>query len=1361
MTATALESRAIGADRNSFANPLVGERRREFLRDETLAEIFEATVSQRTDKVGIIEGDRILTYGAVNAEADRMAAGLVHLGAGPGAVIGLYMARGADLLIAQIAIAKTGAAWLPFDAETPSSRIAVCLQDAGAIGVLTSQTMAERLQAAPCPVWINTDRQVRVSAGQRAPAARQRGLTPAHPAYLIYTSGSTGTPKGIVVSHRNICHYLRASNAVYGIRAVDRVFQSCSVAFDLSMEEIWVPYLVGATLWVATTGVLGDAEALPATLRGAGITVLDTVPTLLAMIGDDVPTLRIVILGGEACPPALVERFAKPGRKVFNSYGPTEATVVATIAELVAGEHVNIGQPIPNYTAYVADETMVLVGQDVQGELLIGGPGVTLGYLKRNDLTAQKFIANPFSANHSDPILYRTGDSVSVGADGAIAFHGRIDDQVKIRGFRVELGEIEQALTDHPAVKAAAVTLRSIAGIDQLVAHLVMGSPDIPVLREALKERLPAYMVPARFEVLDELPRLISGKVDRKALVALPLTTALETVVTNAEPAADGLEAALLVAAAEIFPGQPISPSSDFFNDLGGHSLLAAQWVSKVRQIPAHASIMLKDVYSGRNLRGIANLLRTRIADDGPAEAPRPPFTPPSLQRRFWCGLAQAATMPFLLTLQAAPWLGIFITYALMTTGNDPWYVEIAKVLAVYMAITLAMYVIMPAAKWAIMGGRTKPGRYPLWGQYYYRVWLTHHLMTLVHLKWMQSTPVLRFYLRLLGAKVGREAIISEIDAGAIDLLTIGDHASIGGKVVIANARVEGSDFIIGPVSIGADVSIGNSCVIENDVTIGVGAELADLTAVRAGLTIPAWEAWAGSPAIKIRDLNAADLPAPAAASSTRRFAQTLVYAVLLVVLPPIALIPIVPAFHLIESLDTIVSPMFGDINYLWYMPLLAIPAAMLMILFTVLFIAAIRWTVLPRVRPGRYSIHSWFAMRKWVVGLATEVMLDTLSSLFATVYMRSWYRLMGAKIGKGSEISTNLSARHDLIDIGEGNFVADDVQLGDEDVRRGWMTLDTVKTGSRVFIGNEAVVPQGTIIESGALIGVKSRIPDSGHVSAGETWFGSPAMQLPVRQTFAANAALTFEPPRLMKIWRAVFEAFNISLPTALFIWFASIGMDVLNAPVSEGQWGYAAFLAVVISVVIAFAQFAVTIAAKWISMGVYKPTIKPMWSWWALRTEAVAVMYWGMAGKALLEQLRGTPFLPWCLRLYGVKIGKGVYMDSTDITEFDCVTIGDFAVINNTACLQTHLYEDRMMKVGRIKVGTGVTVGSGSTVLYDTVLGDHAELGPLTLVMKGESLPANSAWVGSPAQPAHAAAARVEASLSQPSHQLIKAAA
>jgi non-ribosomal peptide synthetase-like protein len=415
----------------------------------------------------------------------------------------------------------------------------------------------------------------------------------------------------------------------------------------------------------------------------------------------------------------------------------------------------------------------------------------------------------------------------------------------------------------------------------------------------------------------------------------------------------------------------------------------------------------------------------------------------------------------------------------------------------------------------------------------------------------------------------------------------------------------------------------------------------------------------------------------------------------------------------------------------------MAWPTAFALVIITVLLVAAVRWIVLPRVNQGVYSVHSWFYLRKWSVALAIEVTLETLSSLFATIYMRNWYRLMGAKIGKDAEISTNLAGRYDLVEIGEKCFIADEVVLGDEDVRRGYMYLEPVKTGARVFIGNDGVVPIGSDIPTGALIGIKSKPPANHLMSPGDTWFGSPPIKLPVRQKFDAGGHWTYEPPKWKKFMRGDFEAVHISLPTMLYITFGTWAVEVLAPPLLEGDWDLLFVLFLAASVSISLAMATVVIGVKWLTMGRYEPVVRPMWSFWAMRTEAVAVMYWGLAGRVLLEHLRGTPFLPWVLRLFGAKFGKGVWMEMTDITEFDCVSVGDYAALNSLCALQTHLYEDRVMKVGRVHVERGVTVGAGSTVLYDTHVGEFARLGPLTVIMKGEAIPAHTEWVGAPAEP------------------------
>ena len=1325
------------AARDAHLSVLRGARRPDLLRDEILSEIFAAAVAAHPDAVAMVTRDGALTYAEVDARAGAAASALVKRGLRPGAVAGLWMGRGHELLIAQIAIAKTGAAWLPFDADAPVERIAVCLEDAAAACVVTSAEFAEKLAGhAACPAL--TMRQLSLE-GEGAPAvdARALGASPASPAYLIYTSGSTGVPKGIVVSNANICHYLRAANEVYGLAGSDVVFQGASVAFDLSMEEIWLPYLVGARLFVATPEIMGEAEKLPELMEANGVTVLDTVPTLLALLPRDVATLRVIILGGEACPPAVAARWCKPGRRIFNSYGPTEATVVATASEVRPNVPVTIGGPIPNYTCYVVGEGPTILPRGEEGELLIGGPGVAQGYLKRPELTAEKFIANPFGdLAAGDPVLYRSGDAAIVDENGDILFRGRIDDQVKVRGFRVELGEIEAKLSDLDGAANAAVALRSDGGVDELVAFVIPKSGaelDPRELRSALRAILPPYMVPGRFETVASLPKLSSGKVDRKALKALPL--AARQAEEQEEPRTP-TEAALLAAAREALPPQAIPFDADFFTDLGGHSLLAARFVSAVRKTPALARVTLHDVYSARTLRTLGELLDRKQAR-APAAADLG-FAPPPLLRRFLCGLAQAAAMPIILALVTAQWLGVFVSYMLLTGADASLGEEIVSLVLVYMCVNIATVAIAIGGKWAIIG-RTRPGRYPLWGVYYYRWWLARRFIGLVHLKWFSGSPFMRFYLRALGARIGEEAIIGEIDAGAVDLISIGAGASVGSIANLANARVEGDELVIGSIDIGPEAYVGSSCVIENDVSIGRAAELGDLTSIGPGTRVGAYERWDGSPGRKVGTIDPADLATPARAAAPKRIAMGVIYLVLLLAIPPLGLLPIFPAFWVFDRIDELIG--FADIDRLSYMamiPVMAWPTAFVMVLVTVGFIAACRWVILPRVREGTYSVHSWFYLRKWTVTLATEITLETLSSLYATIYMRTWYRLMGAKIGKDAEISTNLSGRYDLVEIGEKNFIADEVVFGDEEVHRGWMILRRVRTGPRVFVGNSAVVPTGADVPANALIGIKSKPPENEMMSEGDTWFGSPPIKLPVRQKFDAGGAnWTYEAPRWKKVVRAVFEAATISLPTMLFITFGTWAVEWFSQSMLEGRYGLFAVEFIVASTAICFALTFAVIVLKWLTMGRYEPMVRPMWSWWALRTEAVAVIYWGMAGKVLLDHLRGTPFLPWMMRLFGARFGRGVYMDMTDITEFDCVKVGDFAALNAISALQTHLYEDRVMKVGRVEVARGVTVGAGSTVLYDTHVGEFARLGALTLVMKGEQIPANSEWVGAPAEP------------------------
>ncbi len=350
---------------------LRGPARPDLIRDELLCEIFAATVARHPAAVAMITPEGNLTYAEVDAKAEALARGLLQKGVRPAGLSASWMPRGHELLIAQIAIAKTGAAWLPFDADAPAERIAICLADAEARGIVTTADFAGKL-AAPCPAWTYAGL-LAESAGSAGPRESRRprawrppggpGLSHLHVGLDGHAQGNRDYRGAIFAI---ICAPPMKS---MGSQASDVVFQGASVAFDLSMEEIWLPYLAGATLFVATAEMMGEADKLPGLLEANRVTVLDTVPTLLSLLPRDVASLRLIILGGEACPPAIASRWCRPSRKIFNSYGPTETTVVATVAEVRPGLPVTIGRPIPNYTCYVAGEHLDLLPPGIEGEL--------------------------------------------------------------------------------------------------------------------------------------------------------------------------------------------------------------------------------------------------------------------------------------------------------------------------------------------------------------------------------------------------------------------------------------------------------------------------------------------------------------------------------------------------------------------------------------------------------------------------------------------------------------------------------------------------------------------------------------------------------------------------------------------------------------------------------------------------------------------------------------------------------------------------------------------------------------------------------------------------------------------------------
>jgi amino acid adenylation domain-containing protein/non-ribosomal peptide synthase protein (TIGR01720 family) len=612
----------------------------------TLPEVFEAQVVRTAELPAVVFEGGVVSYAELDARANRLARLLIQRGAAPERIVALALPRSVEIVVAQLAVVKAGAAFLPVDPGYPAQRIALMLSDAEPVLVIT---LAEFAAGLPCPEGMTVlaldDPQTSsalagLPAGVVIDADRAAPLLLQHPAYVIYTSGSTGRPKGVVVSHAGLASFSAAEVEHYAVRTGDRVLQFSSPSFDASVLELCMSLPAGAALVVPPPGPL-LGEQLAEVLTQQRVTHALIPPAALATVAADVaatgvPEFQTVIVGGDACTAELVNRWA-PDRRMINSYGPTESTVVTSWSQpLVPGRTPPIGRPIWNTRVYVLDGDLRPVPVGVPGELYVTGTGLARGYLHRPGLTAQRFVANPFGPPGER--MYRTGDVVRWNPQGELEFGGRADNQIKIRGFRVEPGEIETLLRRHPALNDAVVVAREeTPGIKRLVAYLtpVPGqTPPIPgELRELIGATLPDYMMPAAFVTLDELPLTPNGKLDRRALPApyYGSTTGDSYIAPRTDT-----EQVLADIWAEVLGIKQVGVEDNFF-ELGGDSILSIQVVSRARR--AGLSLTPRDMFRNQTVASlvasVAEVARDATVVQGPVIG-AVPLTP--IQRWFFDG---------------------------------------------------------------------------------------------------------------------------------------------------------------------------------------------------------------------------------------------------------------------------------------------------------------------------------------------------------------------------------------------------------------------------------------------------------------------------------------------------------------------------------------------------------------------------------------------------------------------------------------------------------------------------------------------------------------------------------------------------
>jgi amino acid adenylation domain-containing protein len=634
----------------------------------TLPELFARQVAASPDAVALVFTGETLSYAALATRAGALAAHLRDLGVGPETIVGLCAERSLEMVIALLAIGEAGGAYLPLDPAYPAERLASLLADAEAPVILAQERLLDRLPPhsarlvsldGPVPGPSESeDGRLAARSARRSPPAGSDGPGTDNLAYVIFTSGSTGKPKGVMNSHRGIVNRILWMQERYGLTAADRVLQKTPYSFDVSVWEFFWPLVTGAKMVLALPGGHQDSSYLVRTIVSEGITVTHFVPSMLGafLAEPDVErcvSLSKVMASGEALPPELARQFlARTGAELHNLYGPTEAAVDVTWWQCERGPilpgvlpsvltGVPIGYPVANTEIHLLDPDGNPVPVGVPGELAIGGVQVARGYLRRPELTAERFVPDPFSASPGGPDgpggpggrLYRTGDLARRRPGGEVEYLGRLDHQVKLRGLRIELGEIETVLRGEPEVRAAVVLLREDRPGDQrLVAYLVLAdarggeerAAAFAALRRALEERLPAYMVPGVFVALPALPLSASGKIDRRALASRPPQA--ETADSGQVAPRNDLEARLAEIWAGVLGRARVGVLDNFFT-LGGHSLLATRLVSRVRQALG-IELPLRAVFEAPTVAALAVLLQRDGSGAAPPLVPLSPLPP-------------------------------------------------------------------------------------------------------------------------------------------------------------------------------------------------------------------------------------------------------------------------------------------------------------------------------------------------------------------------------------------------------------------------------------------------------------------------------------------------------------------------------------------------------------------------------------------------------------------------------------------------------------------------------------------------------------------------------------------------------------
>src|SRR5271166_1741158 len=1073
---------------------------------ERLNDVIEEACRRHAGRTAVSIESADISYAELDARANQMARLFIARGVKPGDRVAVLLDRGIETYVALFALLKAGAAYVPLDANHPSERIRFIVSDAGASLAVAHLRLADRLADCGVPTLVLDGMRAEVAALADAPLSEsERGPYGDTLCYVLYTSGTTGNPNGVAVAHPSICNFVRVAAERYGFGPGDRVYQGMSVAFDFSIEEIWVPLGAGATLVpnTAATSLFGDE--LADCLEARGVTCLCCVPTLLASIERDLPKLRILLIGGEACPPALVKRWSRLGRTLLNSYGPTETTVTATLGVLTPDRPVTIGRPLPTYSIVILDpDRDVALEMGEAGEIGIAGIGVAEGYLNRSELTRAKFIDDFLALpNNTSGRIYRTGDLGRIAEDGEIEYFGRIDTQIKLRGYRIELTEIESVLLEIPEIaQVVATTFEPEPGAPELVAYYSVKhgarAPDRNAVVQLMRSRLPSYMTPAYLEQLPFIPTLVSNKADRKQLPA-PKSVRLRLVETHVPPETL-TEIALCQALSDVLGLGDVSIDGDFFAEYGAHSLLMARFCARVRQIEPLMQIAMRDVYANTTVRRLARALDNAR----PVAAENLDLLPAhrtSNLAYYVCGAAQAALYAIVGALGVA--VGLMAFDWIYETADSPLTLY-GRALAVGVAWFCGHNALAVAAKWLLIG-RARPAAIPLWSFTYLRFWAAKGVVRSAPANAFAGTPIYNAYLRLLGARIGCNAVIlSRVVPVTADLFEVGEDAVVMRSALIPGYWAHGNRIHTGEIRIGRNAYVGEQSVLDIGSSIGDFGQLGHASSLQTGQRVPEGQRYAGSPGEETTtNFRLAD---EASVSPLRRWlSAALRLAFVIAVAGALVEVAVIYAMAVLTGGDDALALGPWDATFV-VLPMAA--GAALAVSLAALVGGLLIIYVLPRLAnaflvEGRvyplYSFHH--GMQQLVETFSNSRFFNLMfgDSIFIEPYLR-W---VGWKLGLGDRTGSNFGSEqgHDnpfLCSVGANTVASDSLWLGNVTMSSQAFRLGACRIGERNFLGTMLYVPPGARTGDNVLLATKVMAPIDGPVRENVGLLGSPAFEIP-----------------------------------------------------------------------------------------------------------------------------------------------------------------------------------------------------------------------------------------------------------------------